>query len=241
LVGESGPRAIAVGADGIFWTWSGGGPYEGKIGHASLGGGGVLDEIPSADVGTASGLAITGSDLYWFNFEEGSGVSLAHASLEGSGSSVDRHFVDHVGYGSLVANSAGPSPVPAPPPPPSISGQPPGGSASGSGSTGPPTPAPLKVLRAPKVKLNRKAGTATLTLAVPGPGRLALSGAGVSPVRKVAKAAGPVTLTVRPTAKTASKLKDVGSARVAVKLTFTPSTGEAIHRLVKLKLREGAR
>lgn len=239
LVGESGPRAIAVDADGIFWTWSGGGPYEGKIGHASLGGGTpVLDEIPGADVGTASGMAITGSDLYWFNFEEGFGISLAHADLQGSGSTVDRHFLDHVGYGSLAANAAGPAPAPAPPPPPTA-GQPSAGSSAGPGSSAPSAPTPLKELRAPKVKLNRKTGSATLTLAVPGPGRLALSGAGVRSVRKTVKAAGPVALTVQPTAKTAGKLKDTGTARVTVKLTFTPATGGVDDRVVKLKLSEG--
>jgi hypothetical protein len=237
LVGESGPRAIAVDADGIFWTWSGGGPYEGKIGHASLGGGTpVLDEIPGADVGTASGIAITGSDLYWFNFEEGFGVSLAHADLQGSGSTIDRHFIDHVGYGSLAANAAGPAPTPAPPPPPT-SGQ----SSGGPGSSAPSTPPPLKELRAPKVKLNRKTGSATLTVVAPGPGKLALSGAGVRSVRKTVKAAGAVALTVRPTAKTAAKLKATGTARVAVKLTFTPLTGNAGDRVVNLKLRESTR
>ena len=91
------------------------------------------------------------------------------------------------------------------------------------------------------MKLNRKTGSATLTVVAPGPGKLALSGAGVRSVRKTVKAAGAVALTVRPTAKTAAKLKDTGTARVTVKLTFTPPTGGADDRVVKLKLREGTR
>jgi hypothetical protein len=91
------------------------------------------------------------------------------------------------------------------------------------------------------VKLNRKTGSATLTVVAPGPGKLALSGAGVRSVRKTVKAAGAVALTVRPTAKTAGKLKDTGTARVAVRVTFAPTAGKVSDRVVNLKLRESTR
>ena len=168
--GGAGPRAIAVDADGIFWTMepAAGGPLEGAIGHVGLGGGTpIFNDIPGADATATSGLAISGSDLYWFNFEGGFGISLAHAELHGAGSTIDRHFVDHVGFGWIAVNSTGPPPVPPPPPPPS---EPPAGSTSGAGSSPPPTSGrpstptkPKSSLPAPKVKLNAKAGTATLT------------------------------------------------------------------------------
>ena len=116
----SGPRAIAVDAAGIFWTMEPAfdGTFAGDISHAGFGGTATLNEIPGVSAEPASGLAIEGSDLYWFDFEEGFGTSLAHAVVAGSGSSVNRHLVNHVGNGWLAVSSAGPSAVPGPPPPP---------------------------------------------------------------------------------------------------------------------------
>jgi len=91
------------------------------------------------------------------------------------------------------------------------------------------------------VRLNRKTGSATFTAVAPGPGQLAVSGAGVKPLRKAVTAAGPVALTVRPTAKTAGKLKATGTARVAVRVTFTPTASKVSDRVVNLKLRESTR
>jgi hypothetical protein len=226
-----GPRAIAVDAAGIFWTMEPAfdSTFAGNIAHAGFGGTATLDEIPGVSADAASGLAIEGSDLYWFDFEEGFGTSLAHAVIAGSGSSVNRHLVNHVGNGWLAVNSAGPSAPPGPPPPP--------GPGAGPGPSPTPAPAPLKTLPVPKLKLNAKAGTATLTLTVPGPGQVVLSGTGIKHLHKTAKAAGPVALLVQPTKATAKKLKRGGSDKVSAKVTFTPSAGDPSSRVVKVTLK----
>jgi hypothetical protein len=236
LTEEFGPRAIAVDADGIYWVWEGVGGSEGLIGHVGLGGGSaVLDAIPGIHA-VPMALAITGSDLYWINFQEGSGDSLAHADLEGAASTVDLHFVSPVGPGYLAANAVT-APPPPPPPPPPASGPPATTNTSaGPGSGSPAAPPRLPV---PKLKLNHKTGTATLTLVVPGSGEVVLSGAGLKPLRRPATASGPVTLTVRPTAKTAGRLRRTGKAKLAAKVTFTPSSGSPSSRVVDLTLRLG--
>lgn len=215
----AGPRAIAVDAQGIFWTMDPAfdGPYLGDIGHAGLlGGTPVLDEIPGANAEAASGLAIDGSDLYWFDFEEGFGTSLARAVVGGSGSSVNRHLVNHVGLGSLAVNSAGPPPppsppaIPAPPPPP---------------AGNPPARTPLPALKLAKLKLNAKAGTASIAVTVTGPGKLALAGGGLIAAKKTVAKAGPVSLTVKPTKATRATLEKLGKKRVTAKITFTPAGG----------------
>jgi hypothetical protein len=58
-------------------------------------------------------------------------------------------------------------------------------------------------------------------------------------VKKATKAAGPVTLTVRPTGRSAKKLKADGQAKIAVRLTFVPATGDPSNRVVKLTLKLG--
>jgi hypothetical protein len=246
LTEEFGPRAIAVDADGIYWVWEGEVGSEGLIGHVGLGGGTpTLNAIPGIHA-IPMALAISGSDLYWINFQEGSGASLAHAELGGAASTIDLHLVDHIGPGYLAANSVSAPPAPPPPPPPSPPGsEPTSGTGSGSSSaaspaaTAPPAPTPPPRLAVPKLKLDHKAGTATLTLAAPGPGELVLSGAGLKTQRKGVKAAGPVTLTVRPTAKTTAALRRTGKAKLAAKLTFTPPSGSPAGRVVDLTLRLG--
>ena len=230
----AGPRAIAVDAAGIFWTMEPAfdGKFAGHIAHAGFGGTPTLDQIPGANAEPASGLAIEGSDLYWFDFEEGFGTSLARAVVEGAGSSLDRHLVDHVGNGELAVNSAGPSATPPGPPPPPTPAP-----VAGPTPAPIPGPAPLKTLPVPKLKLNAKAGTATLTLAVPGPGQVVLSGTGIKRLHKTAKAAGPVALLVRPTKATAKKLKRGGSAKVSATVTFTPPAGDHSSRVVKVTLK----
>jgi hypothetical protein len=230
------PLGIAVDSQGIFWTYF---ETEGEIGHAGLGGGAAtLGFIGPAAEARGGAIAINGSDLYWFT-----GFSIAHAQLVGGGASiVDRHFVDDPGetiLGGLAVNAATSPPVPPPPPPPGLSPTPSGtGSSAGQGAAPGSTRHPAgKALPAPKLKLNAGTGTATLTLAVPGPGRVVLSGPGIRRLQRTAKAAGPLTLTVRPSAKTAARLKRDGKARVVAKLSFTPSAGAPSARSVGLTLR----
>jgi hypothetical protein len=242
-LGESGPKAIAVDADGIYWTWEeGSGSHNGEIGHAGLGGGSpTIDALPGVNAMNVSGLAIEGSDLYWFNYREGEGSSLAHAHLEGGGSTLDLHFVPHAFGAGLAVNSAS---VPPPPPPPAA--EPGAGSSLASGPGAGPEATPIATpkppsrpapLPSPKLALKGKAGTAALTLTVPGPGTLALSGAGIRHLTKRTKSAGPVSLTVSATGKSAARLRRTGKAPVTADLTFTPTSGAPSNRRFPLILK----
>ena len=243
VVEAAGPGGIAVDDQGIYWVMDPefGGKYAGDIAHAGFGGSAVIDALPGVNAESA-GLAIVGSDLYWCNYLEGFGNSLAHAALAGAASTIDLHFVDHACGNFVAANSASAPPAPPPPPPPAEPGS--GtttnpGSGSGSGTT--PiahpvhtTPTPLP---SPKLKLNAKAGTATLTLKVPGPGTIAVSGVGIRRAAKRVKAAGPVSLTVRPSGKSAARLHRAGKVTVTAALTFTPALGSPTGRTVSLALK----
>lgn len=238
----AGPRGIAVDDQGVYWVMDPefDGKYAGDIAHAGFGGSAVIDALPGVDA-EPLGLAIVGSDLYWCNFQEGFGNSLAHAALAGAASTIDLHFVDHACGNYVAANSAS-GPPPPPPPPPAAPGP-------GSGSSTAPGPTPIaapvhagpKPLPPPKLKLNAKTGTATLTLKVPGPGTIAVSGVGIKHLAKRVKAAGPVSLTVRPSGKSAARLRKAGKVTVTADLTFTPANGDATSRTVSLALKLSGR
>jgi hypothetical protein len=76
---------------------------------------------------------------------------------------------------------------------------------------------------------------------VPGAGSLELAGKGVATEDAAAPAAGPLSLPVKPTGKTAKKLKKIGKAKVSVSVTFTPTGGTAntLTHTVKLKRKHG--
>ncbi len=85
-----------------------------------------------------------------------------------------------------------------------------------------------------KAKHNVKLGIVFLTIVVPGPGKLTLSGKGVAKVAgaqrgaaisKIAEAAGPVKLKVKPKGATKAKLNATGKATVKVRVTFAPTGG----------------
>lgn len=108
-------------------------------------------------------------------------------------------------------------------------------------------PAPAPVLAAPKPsnkftmakpKLNLKKGTASVATTVRAPGKLVLSGKKVILCAKQAKAAGQkVNLLVLPKKKLREKLKEEGSAKVTVKVTFTPTGGDPLSENLTLTLR----
>jgi hypothetical protein len=91
-----------------------------------------------------------------------------------------------------------------------------------------------------KLKRNTNAGTAVLKVNVPGPGKLELTGKGVKPQRqarasalvsKTVAAAGTVKLAIKPKSKVKKKLNDQGTAKVKVKITYTPdgtATGDVV-------------
>jgi hypothetical protein len=58
---------------------------------------------------------------------------------------------------------------------------------------------------------------------------------------KRVKAAGPVSLTVRPSGKSAARLHKAGKVTVTADLTFTPAQGAPTSRTVSLALKLGGR
>lgn len=227
-----GPIGIAVDSNGVFWDYL---SADGQIGHANLLGGDVESDFIGGVKAFGGPIAIDGPDLYWASDE---GIGHAHLENGGSASVIDNGFIGgfEAGISGLAVNSASAPPPPGPPPPapaPAPAPPPPPSPAP------PPARIPFRSLPSPKLKLNAKAGTATLTLKVPGPGVVVLSGPAIKGLRKTAKAAGPLALVVRPTAKTAKKLTRDGRAKVTARIAFTPTGGaaEAVTKTLTLKLR----
>jgi hypothetical protein len=97
---------------------------------------------------------------------------------------------------------------------------------------------PLNDFTFGKVKRNKKKGTAKLPVNVPGPGSLSLAKSKkVKGTTKSAGAEGTVTLNVKPTRRTRKKLAEKGKAKVAAKVTFTPTGGDPKTKTKKLKLK----
>jgi YVTN family beta-propeller protein len=76
-----------------------------------------------------------------------------------------------------------------------------------------------------KLKLNRRNGTAKLQVVVPGAGTLALTGKKVRSVKRHAKKAGKVVLTVRPKASLGKALERSHQAKVHIRVKFSPTGG----------------
>lgn len=126
----------------------------------------------------------------------------------------------------------------------------PGGGGGGGGSAGGGSSSPLPVVPpaiAPsqpsnkfgfgKVKLNRAKGTAKLILVLPGPGSVALSGKGVKKVVKPAKAAGSLSIPIFALRKAKATLRQTGTVKLTLKITFTPVGGSANTQSYPLKLK----
>jgi YVTN family beta-propeller protein len=78
-----------------------------------------------------------------------------------------------------------------------------------------------------KLTRNKKKGTAKLRIKLPSPGKIALSGKKVKPVRRSAKQASTITLNIRPKPKAKKQLAKKGSAKIRIKVKFTPTGGKA--------------
>lgn len=129
------------------------------------------------------------------------------------------------------------------PPAPEGGGPAAGGSGPAAGGAGPaagggPTPSkPSNEFKLLKRELDLKAGTATLVVKLPGAGKLTLAGDGVRKVTKRTSAAAKLTLSVKPSRKTAKLLRATGAALVKLKLTYTPTGGDRRTRNVSLTLK----
>jgi YVTN family beta-propeller protein len=78
-----------------------------------------------------------------------------------------------------------------------------------------------------KLIRNKKKGTAKLKVKLPSPGKFVLSGAKVKPVKRSAQQASTVTLNIRPKPKAKKQLGKKGSAKLRIKVKFTPTGGKA--------------
>lgn len=89
-----------------------------------------------------------------------------------------------------------------------------------------------------KATRNRVKGTARLPVTVPGPGSLALRGARVVVRQRTVAAGKTVRLTVAATGPAKTQLNRTGTARVMVRVTFTPTGGVARTKTRFIRLRK---
>jgi subtilisin-like proprotein convertase family protein len=87
-----------------------------------------------------------------------------------------------------------------------------------------------------KLKKNAKKGTAKLFLTLPGPGKIITRSKQVKRVKKTFKKGGKAAILLKPKGKALGQLLDEGSAKVALKITFTPVDGSALTSTRKAKL-----
>ncbi len=87
-----------------------------------------------------------------------------------------------------------------------------------------------------KLKRNAKKGTAKLFLSLPGPGKITTKSKGVKRINKTFKKGGKAVVLLKPKGKALNQLLDEGSAKVALKITFTPVDGSALTSTRKAKL-----
>ncbi|HEY5942692.1 MAG TPA: beta-propeller fold lactonase family protein [Solirubrobacterales bacterium] len=78
-----------------------------------------------------------------------------------------------------------------------------------------------------KLTRNAKNGTAKLKIKLPSPGKLTVSGKKVKQVKRGTKQAATVTLNIRPKPQVKNQLANTGSAKVKIKVKFTPTGGKA--------------
>ncbi|HEU4737435.1 MAG TPA: substrate-binding domain-containing protein [Solirubrobacterales bacterium] len=133
----------------------------------------------------------------------------------------------------------------------------PGGGGPGAGGNTPPaggggTPPPVKpsnLFSMPKKSISSKTGGATISVKLPGSGKLELVGSAKNGKAKIkvgrvvltANKAGTFDLALKPSAAAKKVLRDKGSLKVTLSLTFTPTGGEANTSTssLTLKLKKG--
>jgi hypothetical protein len=86
------------------------------------------------------------------------------------------------------------------------------------------------------VKLNKSKGTATLAVKVPSAGTLTVAGKDVVKVKKKAKKAKTLKITIRAKGKTKTVLKETGKAKLKAKVSFKPASGIAVKKTKSVKL-----
>jgi hypothetical protein len=90
-------------------------------------------------------------------------------------------------------------------------------------------------------KLNKRNGSAIMTATIPGPGTVLLTGHQIKRLTKSVSRAGTVKLAIKPQPSTQRRLGRTGKATITVKVTYTPSGGDANTQAKTLTLRRGRR
>ena len=91
-------------------------------------------------------------------------------------------------------------------------------------------------LKLAAVRLDTAKGIATLKVKVPGGGRLTIAGKGVATVKKKAKKAKTLKVTIASTGSASALLANAGSVRVRVKATFKPTSGISVSKTKSIVL-----
>ena len=94
---------------------------------------------------------------------------------------------------------------------------------------------PSNVFTMPRKSVSSKTGSATISVKLPGPGKLEMVGTAKKGKKKIkvgrvvlnAGKGGAFSLVLKPSAAAKSVLRNSGSLRVSLVLTFTPTGGEA--------------
>jgi hypothetical protein len=93
-------------------------------------------------------------------------------------------------------------------------------------------------LKIGKVKLNKKNGTAKLSVGVPSAGTLTVSGKNIVKVKRTAKGAKTIKVTIKAKGKAKKTLGSTGKAKVKAKIVFKPSNGASVTKTKSITLKK---
>jgi len=209
IPGTSFPCGVAVNTANIFWADTGFFGGGTRIGRANTNTGGGADPSVIGDAATPCGVALdTSSHLYWANAGTN---TIARANTDTTG--VNESFVPTGGNGIC-------------------------GVAVDNLSSPPPSPTPASpTIRFGTLKRNQRQGVVTLPVTPSGPGTLTLTGKGIIK-RQTQNSGGTSKLIVKAKGRLLRRLRRKGTARVTVKVTFTPLSGAPVSQSRKIVLRE---
>jgi hypothetical protein len=123
-----------------------------------------------------------------------------------------------------------------------------GTGTGGGGSSSNPAPPPVKpsnLFTVPRKSISSKTGGASVSVKLPGPGQLEMLGSAkagkgkikVGRVLLTANKAGTFELALKPSAAAKKALREKGSLKVSLTLTFTPTGGDAKTTTASLTLK----
>jgi hypothetical protein len=210
------PCGLATNSANVFFSDTGFlGGFAHEIGRVNINGG-PPDKSIIGEAEGPCGLAVFGSKLYWAN-QATDTIGVANTDA----TQVNESLVQTGGH-EICGIAVDSLSTPFNPPP--------AGGGSGGPSTpppNPPSPPAPGTLRVLKLKPDPAHGTAQLKVEVNQAGVVSLSGKGVVAVKKTARAAGPVTLSVRSTKAKAATLTRTGRLATKLTVTFVPGDGGA--------------